>query len=361
MTLAEKKALVRQKLAEAKSLAAKPTLTAEENADLRKRVDEIEGLKAEITAAELSADLEKSGSGKLYDAVKAAGFDRVKNPNVIVPVESILGPVAQAKSNLIATTADALVRRGDGAHDALFDSRWVYPYLVGGSMDYGTTTIQRLIQTTRALASAANMQKALDHTDDFSATDTQATLTDFTPIVIGSISNPQPNVLYASDELAQLLNRDLSKGYARALDDKVIDVMAAATTTTASQGTDTSADFLVKACNDLIDLGANPSLIALPKAIAEPLQLTRDANDRWMFENARLNDVAGVQVVVSTQLGDTTGYVIDRDEVEVVTSPVEFSTDSSLYFASSRTIAKVEGTCCVVIKNATAINELTFA
>jgi len=95
---------------------------------------------------------------RLSDAVKAAGYDRVTKPLVVVPASAAF----RLKASDVTESPVGLDRLEPLVSPMAADRRWVYPVLPSRGVAYGVTSVQALKETARTLATTANMIRAID-------------------------------------------------------------------------------------------------------------------------------------------------------------------------------------------------------
>lgn len=220
----------------------------------------------------------------LVSALKAAGYEFGKRGNIDsgekdgawhVPFETLLAD--GAKSDLIATQANANAEHRFGTSPLGIDARHVFPHVSQTPISVDETKITFLAQTTRTLPTIANIERALDASSTKEIVDTVAALTTLEPAWQAVFSNPQSIALFSKPDLRSLLDSDMALAVRRAIDYKLVAAIDAATTNTMTQTTETLVEAIYAAALMVANDGFSPKIVVMKSSVGSTLALTRTA------------------------------------------------------------------------------------
>jgi hypothetical protein len=193
-------------------------------------------------------------------------------------------------------------RRSDGV--ALgYDQRWIYPAFQQVDIGSDVTALQILRETSRSLATAANVVRAVDAVTAKPETSSTLDLTTVSVKQVATISTLIPNVILEQDQAGTLIQNDLRLALNDGLDKLVIDGTLASGFQ--APGTDPLLVSIRKAMTTIQASGYSPDLVAIRPADAEALdtlRATTTATEQYyVFAPAQLapRELFGLQVRIS--------------------------------------------------------------
>jgi phage head maturation protease len=205
----------------------------------------------------------------LAEEFRAAGFPRPQGEAAIIEFR---GEQFEDRAVTWTGSVDNINRdRRPAAADLGYDQRWLWPAFIRVPVEYGATSVDVPTQTARALATAANVVRAVDAVT--AKPETGSTLTMVTTPLkqVATIQTNVPNVYLAQPTFNTVIENDLRLAINDGLDKLVLDYIAASGFQ--APGTDPLVVSIRKAITTLWNAGYAPDTLALTPAAAEQLDL----------------------------------------------------------------------------------------
>jgi phage head maturation protease len=152
-----------------------------------------------------------------------------------------------------------------------FDTRYAWTALSRIGVESGVTSVQVLTQTSRSLASAANVIRGIAATTDKAETGTTVSFATVALSGVASIESGIPNVVIEQDGIDSLVENDLRLAVNEGLDKIVNDTFAASGFQ--APGSDNPLVSYRKAMTTLFAAGYNPDTLILTPAAAEAIDV----------------------------------------------------------------------------------------
>lgn len=330
-----------------------------EAAKLKSDIEHVQAVNEDL--AGLQRGLSGPGGGdSVLARFKAAGFDPASNPRASIPFRDFY--VAAKAGTLESGDLDALNRIQTEGAPLGYDARRLYPNLPMQAVDSGATSVETFRQLSRTLASPASMQRAIDATSTKPTTSTGAEIESLSLQQVATVNPGIPNVLLARPAFTTMVQQDLRLAFEDAVDDLVVDAIAAADTTPSAFGMDTFSS-VREAIKELTDAGYSPDLVALSSEMHKDLDLFRDGgtNEQYAFATtARQTGIAplfGLKVAVVKNL--VNAFVLDTKAAgRLYLSPVELRSFEENDGSTNTTLVRIEAHGAFGVERPTAITEI---
>ena len=167
------------------------------------------------------------GRGRLYSAIKSAGYSRRTSPIAVVQFKAASMPGAGSGDDGVG---DMRIETRP-APPLGADQRFLSPSLRQEPVDADVTSISTFRQKSRTLADPSDMIRAIAQTDAKPETDTEAELVNEALHQIATVSTGVANVMLENDAFRGWINVDLAQAFAEAIDHHITTKLAASTPT----------------------------------------------------------------------------------------------------------------------------------
>lgn len=369
--MSQRQKLLDEAVAEARQIAKKSNLSDAERKDLTRRVEAIEIMKGEIAKEKVLDEAlggppagERNGEGgTLYQTARAKGWDPENFDKGGIHKVS-LGATYGQKAIMADGTDASILQIGFTGRGQ--DDRFAYPAFPSVGLG-SATSVQGLQQTARTLATPADMDVAIAGSDTKPTSVITAALSTVDAKMIAHVTELIPNAVFKLPHFGAWIQREMSFGLGRGIDQYLCDQLAAASgTTTHLQGTDTVYDAYRKAVGAARAAGYRPDIALLHPNDAIVLDLSKDANDRFYSNSAphaapSADPLWGLRRIESNAVVEKAPILVDTQLFgNVYFGATEFATNPFEAFTTNQSRARLEVPMCVFIENAAAIVEITL-
>jgi hypothetical protein len=333
-------------------------LSTEEAAEHRTRVDEVNGLDAEIEqaleaqVAEVRAQATREPEVQtrtLADRILERGWDLKKNPSVTIPAEELVSPLETRAQSLPAVSSWA---RLPGVIVPLgMDQRFLFPNLPTVPAGQSSTVLdwkqsaRTLTGTVNRVLSSVAAKATLDVTVAAVTEDIQQFA-----VVLAAIPN---QILESIPAFTDYMNSEGAFQIAKAIDTHVLAQIVAATPSFSNTGT-TLIDKIRTQIGTMRGTGANPTLTVLNPTDATSLDLLADAGGYVFATRATgsSSPIYGTTVIERIGGGSDPIYLIDPELLgRLYIGNMRFDADPFTGFASNTTSLRVEVNAIFHVRN----------
>lgn len=326
-------------------------LTTGEMHEVESILEHVQGIKAEIAVAEGRViDGKVSGitraltgpGGSLLSQFKSAGFVAGRSAGVV--------PFWGRKTASFDGDVEDLnpVRR-DGVPLGV-DQRYLFPVFPSVPVDSTTTSVKVLRQSSRTLATPADMIRDIDETGTKPETASVKELVDAPLNQVANVESGIPNIILASDGFAGMVQTDLRLAYEQALDALVVNAILNAGPDDSTQGDDLT-EKIVYAAAVMADNGYNGTVVALSPGDYAALQLLRGADEQF----ARTDPLKGFTFRVTNAAGPNPLLLDPSAAGKLYVSAVTLQTFEESAGATNSSLVRLEGNALLHIERVDAI------